>query len=263
MPLSFSRDCERRLIAAIRTGNPTTYTKIVEYLYRPLVTYATTLTKSSFDAEEIVQDILVRLWQARKRLVVSGSFRSYLLQAIRNGVFDHYRRQQRQKESNNQHAVSSHVDIFPYPSSVMSEMISEEMEAIVVTTLRSMPERWRSVFLLCVVERYTQQRASHLLGLSRGRTTLYLQHARHAIAKQLRDLGFNVPVDLQTKERDAQWIPQHAYLPLRNPRVHITMATVSDCYDASRPFSSIRVIQRKANHMQRRSREPSRYKQPQ
>ncbi len=241
MPLSLSRTCERRLLAAIRHGNATTYTKIVELIYPPLVTYATAFTQSSFDAEEIVQNILTRLWQGRRQLVVE-SLRGYLRQAVRNGVFDHHRRQQRRKDLNGEQVALPIARVPPDQPCVLGGLITQEMEDVVVTLLRTMPERWRSVFLLCAVEGYTQLEASRVLGLSRSRINLYLQYARHAIAVHLRHHGFHLPQSLQMTDSDMlNGIPSHAYLPLRNPKVRVMMTSAAEWYDPSHPFSSIRV----------------------
>lgn len=241
----FDRSQERRLVSAIRAGSRTAYTHVVNTTRNTLIHYATSVTRSREEAEEVVQDILTRLWIGRRQWTLRGSLTSYLLGAVRNGIFDRLRREHRHRErlqSHMEHATS----FSPDEQTSLDIAIARQLEEAVIHILNGVPERWRAVFLLCVVDGVTQEEAARLLGLTRSVVNLYMSYVRHEIATQLIKRGFDPPAWLgSSRIWSGETVPDSSFLPLRRALVHVSIAHTPDDYTPERPFSSITVIRTK------------------
>ena len=84
---------EQILLGKLADGDTGVFTSIFEAYYKDLVMFAFTFTKNSDNAEEIVQEVFVRLWEKRSDLRQQGSLKSYLLKSIQNLCIDEIRHQ--------------------------------------------------------------------------------------------------------------------------------------------------------------------------
>jgi RNA polymerase sigma-70 factor (ECF subfamily) len=74
------------LVARLRAGEAAAFTELLEDVVPALVEYAGRLVPHGTDAEDLVQDVLARVWIARSTLVVATSVRAYLFVAVRNSA---------------------------------------------------------------------------------------------------------------------------------------------------------------------------------
>jgi len=83
---------EQILLEKLAEGDTSAFSSIFEVYYKDLVMFAFTFTKNSGDAEEVVQDVFVSLWEKRSELKLHGSLKSYLLKSVQNKCLDEIRR---------------------------------------------------------------------------------------------------------------------------------------------------------------------------
>lgn len=79
------------LFARVKQGDAKAYEGLFKAQYPALLAYATTIV-GAFHAEEIVQDVMLSLWENRESIVVQRSIRHYLYGAIRYRCLTHLRR---------------------------------------------------------------------------------------------------------------------------------------------------------------------------
>lgn len=72
-----------QLLEELSNGNEQAFKQLFVTYYSPLCEFATQYV-SDKDAEEIVQDLMMHLWEKREFLVITGSVKSYLFTAVRN-----------------------------------------------------------------------------------------------------------------------------------------------------------------------------------
>ncbi len=80
------------LIENLIKGNESTYAYIMDEYYTKLCIYAQGLTKDKFKAEDIVQNVFLKVWQKRKKLSPEISIKNYLYKAVYNEFIDQYRK---------------------------------------------------------------------------------------------------------------------------------------------------------------------------
>ena len=78
---------EQALLDEIRQGDKNAFNRMFLYFYSPLCEYASQFV-SDADAEEIVQDMMLYVWENRKYLAVETSLKSYLFVSVKNRCFN-------------------------------------------------------------------------------------------------------------------------------------------------------------------------------
>jgi RNA polymerase sigma-70 factor (ECF subfamily) len=78
-------------VTRLQRGDVRAFTEIVQTHYNALVRFAASILLTPHDAEDIVQDVLVRVWDGRERLDPRGALHTYLFTAVRNRALNRRR----------------------------------------------------------------------------------------------------------------------------------------------------------------------------
>lgn len=85
---------EEQLVNSLNDGNDAAITEIYNRYWRKLLAIAYNHTKDKISAEEIVQEVLINLWDRRGQLKIN-SLNNYLAVAVKYAVMHSIQRQQR------------------------------------------------------------------------------------------------------------------------------------------------------------------------
>jgi RNA polymerase sigma-70 factor (ECF subfamily) len=130
--------------------------------YSPLCSYANGFLKDQDASEEVVQEIMFRLWVKRESLHITGPVQSYLFRAVRNGcmnVLKHVNVRETYKASRDQGFTAvqrSHED----------EVIISELEQKIREAIDNLPMERRKVFILSRYDGLTYHQIADKLGIS-------------------------------------------------------------------------------------------------
>ena len=83
---------ENNLVEHLIKGDEAAYALLVDLHYNRLCNYASTLARDNFISEDIVQNVIVKLWQRRELLNSDMNIKSYLYKSVYNEFVDHYRK---------------------------------------------------------------------------------------------------------------------------------------------------------------------------
>ncbi len=93
----FSPHQEKALLQKVAEGDEHSFRVIYDH-YRPKIyQYALRLTESEVAAEEILQEIFIKVWLKRSTLAELDLFSAWLFRVSRNAIFDSFRKLERQK----------------------------------------------------------------------------------------------------------------------------------------------------------------------
>jgi len=112
--------------------------------YSELCSYAFNFTKDLDDAEEVVQDIFVKLWDNKKNIDVKTSIKSYLYSSVRNrclNTIKHIEIREKYKEFNKQ-------EIELDENLQENESEKTEMEQKLRNLIDNLPEKRRRIFIM-------------------------------------------------------------------------------------------------------------------
>ncbi len=78
------RQEEHILFEKIRANDEKAFERLFRHYYPHLCLYATQILKNPSAAEEIVQEMFVRLWERREETEIETSLKNYLYRAVKN-----------------------------------------------------------------------------------------------------------------------------------------------------------------------------------
>jgi RNA polymerase sigma-70 factor, ECF subfamily len=175
----------------------------LEVYRRELTGYCYRMLGSAFEAEDAVQDTLLRAWQAGDRFEGRSSVRSWLYRIATNVCLDMLRGRSRRARPMELGASSppdgsylgevlpEHSWVSPIADSrVLPEdgdpaeiaVARETIRLAFVTALQHLPPRQRAALILCEVLRWRAAEAADLLGTSVAGVNSALQRARATLA---------------------------------------------------------------------------------
>jgi len=129
----------------IKEGDIKAFERIFRHYYSPLYLYAFSITGQKEASEEVVQDTFYIIWKDREKIQILRSVKSYLYKAVKNRsllYLEHLRVREQYQE--NIMAGSSSINE-PSPDEILEY---KELEEIVETTLKKLPERCRHIFYM-------------------------------------------------------------------------------------------------------------------
>jgi RNA polymerase sigma-70 factor (ECF subfamily) len=181
---------------------------------RQLTGYCYRMLGSAFEADDAVQETMVRAWQRSDTLEGAGALKSWLYRIATNVCLDMLRGRQRRAQPMDLGGSSSagafdgkmlpeNVWVTPIPDSRVvpddgdpAELAAQRdsIRLAFVAALQSLPARQRAVLILCEVLRWQAAEAAELLDTSVASINSALQRARATLAA--RDGGvYREPLD--------------------------------------------------------------------
>eukprot|EP01133_Synstelium_polycarpum_P002885 gene2885-3311_t len=90
--MAFEDLSDQSLIAECRTGNLKAFDQLFKKYFHRLYQYTLRHIDNPQLAEELVMDLMVWLWKKREEIEVKGDLSSYLFRAIKNSIYNHFRK---------------------------------------------------------------------------------------------------------------------------------------------------------------------------
>lgn len=151
---------DHELIEGIRSCDPRVADYLIATYWEPLLRYADGILEGAADAQDVVQNVFLRLWSHRERWGAVGSVRALLYTVTRNAALDERRRLTRE--------ASIHPDSViprggPSPS---DEAVSEEIRRAAAEAVSSLPPRRQEVFRLVREQGLSYREVAAVMGIS-------------------------------------------------------------------------------------------------
>lgn len=156
----------------------------IEVLYR----VAVTLTRNPADAEDLVQDTLVRAFRAADRF--DGRHpRAWLLTILRRTHLNRVRKKTPSLLADGGDAARTLEELGPSLPSSEEVALSREFEPVVAQALADLPGDFRAVVDLVDLQGLSYAQAADTLGIPKGTVMSRLHRARRRIRERLMDVG--------------------------------------------------------------------------
>lgn len=182
------RFSDQEILKNIALGNEDAFEYSFLSYYNELCIYAAGVLKDRNMAEEVVQEVFVKLWENRKGLTIKISIKSYLYRSVHNqcvNYFDHL--QVKQKHA--LEAVKNYRDLITpvsdsYP---IANLLTQELEDKINSSLAALPDQCREVFLLIRHDDLSYAEAAEKLGISINTVKTQLQRALTRLRENLKN----------------------------------------------------------------------------
>jgi RNA polymerase sigma-70 factor (TIGR02960 family) len=179
---------ERALLDRARSGDELAFERLVEPYRRVLRAHCYRLLGSVHDADDALQETLLRAWRGIDRFEPHGSFRAWLYRIATNASLRVIERRSRAPESldPDEARVASYLQ--PFPDHLLdTEAAVEERESLglaFVSVLQLLPARQRAVLVLREVLGWPAHDVAELLDDSIASVNSALQRARATLERE-------------------------------------------------------------------------------
>lgn len=128
-------------------------------------------------AEELVQDVFVKIWDKRHQIDPDLSFKSYLYTIAQNLVYDLYRKVARD-ERLQEVIKAANSELYMH---VEEGVFLKETSEILNQAINNLPSQQKLVFTLCKLEGKSYEDASATLGISTSTINSHIVKATRSI----------------------------------------------------------------------------------
>lgn len=138
------------------------------------------MLKNSLEAEEVVQDSFVKLWQAKKKGIKQT--KAWLYQVARNQCLDLIRRRQHELKFQQHSLMNEQV-----ARSACDELLNAELSDHISMAIGELKEPYKSLIVLREISQLSYQQLADVLELNVPQIKVYLHRARKALKQKLMD----------------------------------------------------------------------------
>lgn len=177
------------LMMAVKHGDEEAFQTLVErHQYRIVGTVAKMLGRET-DAEDIAQQVFVRVWQSASRYEPGAKFTTWLLTITRNLVFNEMRRRRRSKlvemqSDEDGERFAQHAD--PTARSPASFAQDAELQSAISDAIGALPEAQRMAVVLRRFEELSYEEIAEILNTSVPSVKSLLFRARTELRERLK-----------------------------------------------------------------------------
>lgn len=153
-------------------------------LKNELYRLALRITLSEMEAEDVVQDTLIKVWNSRESWPGIDSIEAYSMAICRNKALDRLRLKDNQLASLEQHNSGEMVA----DGNPQQKLIAKDRLEAVRALIDALPEKQRSCMQLRDIEGKSYKEVANILGISEEQVKVSIFRARQTIRKQFQEL---------------------------------------------------------------------------
>ena len=150
------------LVREFTNGSETAFTRLYDMYSKNIYRNILHLVRDEAIAQELLQDLFLKIWENRTDIKVEGSFKSFLFTVGQNLVYSHFRKVAKDNRLIEK-LILSYVD---FESNIEDVIISKENRSLLKEAINTLPHQRQQVYTLCKLEGKTYQEVSSELGLS-------------------------------------------------------------------------------------------------
>jgi RNA polymerase sigma-70 factor (family 1) len=130
------------LVPLIKKGIKTAYQELFERYAPRIYHFSLSYLKNEMEAEELVQDVFLKIWEKREKLDSTKNIKSFIFKIAINAIYDLIRRR------NIEHAFQDFIRVQEnsYSVDTWHTVIWEEMLMNLDEFVKQMPEQRRKIF---------------------------------------------------------------------------------------------------------------------
>ena len=149
------KDCYLRFLAGDEDG----LVGLLRLYRSGLILYVNTFTHNIFDAEDVVQDVFVKLCLKKPRYRDSASFKTWLYTIARNKALDFLRK----KNAHDAPEAIDDADLADEEAAVEESYLQQEKQQLVREAMRALKPEYAQVLFLTYFEDLSNQQTAKIM----------------------------------------------------------------------------------------------------
>jgi RNA polymerase sigma-70 factor (ECF subfamily) len=144
----------------VKLGDIEAFESVFKSYYAPLVGYGRTIVKDSDEAEDIVQQVFVSIWEKRTEMEVHTSLRGLLYRSVYNACLN------RIKHNKIRMSYARETQLTNSSSFNQEDIRQKELQKKIDDAINSLPEQCGKIFKMSRFDEMKYQEIADKLGLS-------------------------------------------------------------------------------------------------
>ncbi len=155
-----------------------TFKSTVFILKNEMYRFAKRFVMSSDEAEDVVQDLMIKFWQKKEELAQFGNLKSYALKAVRNECLNRLKH----------HDVKQGFADRQLHRSELYSMEVNNLKEHIIGFINQLPEKQKMVIHLKDVEEYEVSEIAEMMEMEENAVRVNLMRARQKVKEQISQL---------------------------------------------------------------------------
>ncbi len=178
------------MLALLRKDNTLAFAELYNRYHQDMYRYILTIVKVPDVAEDIVQDVFIKIWDVRERLEIQQNFRSYLFRICHNSAVDMNKQIASDRQLFNQL-------LYHYQAGADLEHYSQEQllhyDALVEAALNMLSPQRRKIYEMCKKEKKSYEEVARELDISPNTVKAHITQTFSLLRSYL-NKNANIPV---------------------------------------------------------------------
>lgn len=170
-------DDEKEWVKGLRNGKAECLQKLFQKYHHALYYHALDFVKCPQQAEDVVQEVFVKVWEKRKQIKPELSFKAYLFCITKNHIINQLQKVSREIKVKQ---YISHRTV-AYHNQAEEQVIYADYEAIAKKALDELPSKRKKVFTLHRMEGKKYDEIAVLLNISKNTVRDHVVKAEKSI----------------------------------------------------------------------------------
>lgn len=172
------------LLRQLKEGNRIAFDEIFNRFADPIHTYIRVRLNGSEEADDVFQEVFIRLWNKRQSIVIHTSFRNYLYTIVQHCICDHLRSSKRKRYTLTEE-MPEHTEGRALPD---EQYQYKQAYAIWKTATYKLPGQMRRIYSMKNEDQLSVKEIASELQLSEQTVKNQLHTAGQRILKMLRQV---------------------------------------------------------------------------
>ncbi|MBN1985233.1 MAG: RNA polymerase sigma-70 factor [Prolixibacteraceae bacterium] len=176
---------EAELIAGIKRNNHDSFQKIFEKYSQPLYSFALSYLKSKEAAEDVVQEVFIKIWTNRKTLKTNTSFQSYIFTIAFNAVRKYFNKLAKVNTVKHDILQSFSGNIENFNNDSNFQLLLDKLDELI----EQMPEKRKQVFVKKKIEEKSLKEIAEELSITPKTVEYHITEAMKFLKNEFEQLN--------------------------------------------------------------------------
>lgn len=155
---------DKNAVIKLKEGNEDAFIQIYNEYRNKVYSYAFQLSKSDITAEEIVQEVFIRIWQKRDQINVELPFNAYIKKITLNHVLNHLKKVSREKALQEQiyHTIEKSAN------RTEDLLLEKELRQVYLDAIIRLPPQKKLIYQMSRTEELSHEEIAQKLNISKN-----------------------------------------------------------------------------------------------
>ena len=179
---------DRVLVDKIKAGQILAFDQLFDRYSQRLYRFGRSLLKTHEDAEEVVQEVFLRVWKKRNELLERNSFQSFLFTIAYNVIIDHFR-QRIQDKKYEQFVLNQAQQNYINPQ---NELEYNDLKKVLEKAIHELPGRRKQIYQMSREKELSYKEIADRLQIKTKTVENHINLALRHIRKRLGGKEINI-----------------------------------------------------------------------